>query len=196
MKSSLKILLFVLFLTSANFAFAQVDSVYIVNKEEVVTHNPNFRASEIKVNAAYTLIGMPEITYERILSDETAAGISLALGATNNVDYNFMLTPYYRIYFGKRDNATGFFLEGNASVFSYDNYYYNSNNPFGNNDSKTELGYGLGFAIGTKFTSRSQKWIGEIMLGLGRNFAQSNNYSGLTVYPRLGVNIGRRFLKK
>lgn len=172
---------------STNFAFAQVDSVYIVNKDEV-KHDPNFRANEIKINGLSTLLGMPEITYERVLSDETAAGISLALGADNTLEYNFMLTPYYRFYFGKKENAAGFFLEANGSVFSYDDYYYS----FNNNDSKTEIGYGLGLAIGSKFMTRSQKWFGEIVYGLGRNFAQSQGY-GMSIYPRVGINIGRRF---
>jgi hypothetical protein len=177
---------------STNFAFAQVDSVYIVNKEDVVTHNPNYRANEIKVNGLYTLLGFPEITYERILSDETAAGISLALGGGNTINYNFMLTPYYRIYFGKKDNAAGFFIEGSGSAFSYKNSYYSNYNPYGNNDTKTEFGYGLGLAIGSKFMSRSQKWFGEMVYGIGRNFAQSEDY-GSTIYPRAGINIGRRF---
>lgn len=174
---------------SANFTFAQVDSIYIVNKDEI-KHDPNFRANEIKINGLYTLLGFPEITYERVLSDETAAGISLALGDGNTINYNFMLTPYYRIYFGKKENAAGFFIEGSASAFNYENdYYYN---PYGNNDTNTEFGYGLGLAIGSKFMSRSQKWFGEMVYGIGRNFAQSEEY-GSSVYPRLGLNIGRRF---
>ncbi len=190
MQSGLKFLFIILFLASTDFAFAQVDSVYIVNRESEVTHNPNFRANEIKVNGLYTLLGFPEITYERILSDETAAGVSLALGGGNTINYNFMLTPYYRIYFGKRDNAAGFFIEGSGSAFSYENYY--SYNPYGNNDTRTEFGYGLGLAIGSKFMSRSQKWFGEMVYGLGRNFAKTEGY-GEVIYPRVGINIGRRF---
>ncbi len=192
MKSNVKLLLFVLFLMSANFAFAQVDSVYIVNQDEV-KHDPSFRASEIKINAAYTLAGMPEITYEKILSDETGAGISLAIGTGGDygLGYNFMLIPYYRVYFGRKENASGFFAEANGGVFNYKENNYNYN-PYPSNTDKNTMGYGIGFAVGKKYLSRSGKWTGDIYYGIGRNLAvslESNN----PLYFRMGLSIGRRF---
>ncbi len=192
MKSNLKLLLFALFFTSANFAFSQVDSVYVVNQDEV-KREPNFRASEIKINPIYVLIGMPEITYEKILSDETGAGVSLAFGtgSDNALGYNFMLMPYYRVYFGRRENASGFFGEVNGGLFNYKENSYNYN-PYPSNTDNNIMGYGMGFAVGKKYLSRSGKWTGEIYYGVGRNLAVSlESYNSL--YFRAGLSIGRRF---
>lgn len=202
MKSNFKLFLFSLFLfslfsfglffMSTNSVFAQVDSVYIVNQDEI-KHDPTFRASEIKINAIYALIGMPEISYEKILSDETGAGISLAIGTgtTDGFGYNFMLMPYYRVYFGRRENASGFFGEINGAIFNYKENYTNYN-PYYSNTDKNMMGYGIGFAIGKKYLSRSGKWTGDICYGLGRNLAVSLE-SNTPLYFRGGVSIGRRF---
>ncbi len=52
--------------------------------------------------------------------------------------------------------------------------------------TETNMGAGLGIAIGWKYLSRNN-WIGEIYLGGGRDFINDGGY------PRLGISIGKRF---
>ena len=84
------ILVFVIFLSA------------FCNAQETKSFNQN----EIKVNALLTVIGIPEFTYERILNEESGAGISISFNTLNYVNKTtFMLTPYYRFYFGKKPAA-------------------------------------------------------------------------------------------
>ena len=109
----------------------------------------------------------------------------------NDYDLKFMLTPYYRLFFGKK-RAAGFFIEGNAAVFSGDygrDNYEDFEGGF-NSDSSNETGFGLGFAIGGKLISKSN-WTGELLLGLGRTLINEDKTS--EAYPRLGISIGKRF---
>jgi hypothetical protein len=134
--------------------------------------------NEIKVNAAYLLAGVAEITYEGILGDDSAIGVSVAFALDNAIDYRFGAIPYYRWYFGDK-RAAGFFVEGNAAFFSERNF-----------ESDTEFGAGLGLAVGGKFIN-SKGWIAELFLGLGRNLVNDNDIS--EAYPRVGILVGKRF---
>jgi len=147
--------------------------------------------NELKLNIAYTLAGIPEVSYERILNEESSIGVSLLIPMDDAYDLKFMLTPYYRLFFGKK-RAAGFFIEGNAAVFSGD-YEGDFNGDFEdgfNSDSSNETGFGLGFAIGGKLISKSN-WTGELLLGLGRTLINEDKTS--EAYPRLGISIGKRF---
>lgn len=133
--------------------------------------------NEIKLNIVYTLFGVPEVSYERILNEDSSIGVALAFPIDKDVDLNYMLTPYYRFFFGKK-RAAGFFIEGNAALFSED--YHSSN----------EIGFGLGFGIGGKLLSKNN-WTGELLLGLGRTLV--NEEKTVDAYPRIGISIGKRF---
>ena len=148
--------------------------------------------NELKINAAYLLAGLPEITYERILSDDSAVGISVAFPLDEDINLNFLAIPYYMLYFGKK-RAAGFFMEANAAIFSEEPTYYDYtdfNGSFVNRTEDSELGLGLGLGIGVKLMAK-EKWIGEILGGLGRNFINEDEITEF--YPRLGITIGRRF---
>ena len=71
----------------------------------------DFKRNELKGNALMLVAGAVEFTYERLLNEESAVGVSLFVSYDNNIDTNFSLTPYYRFYFGKKP-AAGFFAEG------------------------------------------------------------------------------------
>lgn len=149
-------------------------SVITLNAQE--TEKPVSK-NEVKLNLGYLLLGLPELSYERILNDDSSVGMSVAFSIDSDVDINYMLTPYYRFFFGKKPSA-GFFIEANGAVFS-EEYY-----------SKNEVGAGLGVALGGKFISKNN-WTGELLLGAGRTLANSKNTS--EAYPRIGVTIGKRF---
>lgn len=133
--------------------------------------------NELKLNIGYLLLGLPEFSYERIINDESSFGASLAFSIDEDVDVNYILTPYYRFFFGKK-RAAGFFLEGNAAVFNED---YNNT---------TETAFGLGFGLGGKFLTKSN-WTGELLIGLGRTLVNADNTA--EAYPRIGVSFGKRF---
>jgi len=136
--------------------------------------------NELRLNVPATLASFPEITYERILNDESAIGLSFGISANNNIDYDFLAVPFYRLYFGNK-RAAGFFVEPNAAIFSEER-----------NDEVvgSEIGVGIGLAVGGKFLTR-KGWVAELLLGAGRNFLNTDYIS--EAYPRIGVSIGKRF---
>lgn len=60
--------------------------------------------NEFKVNILYTAIGMPELSYERLISDNSSLGASVAfsLDKKEDMDLRFSFTPYYRMFLDKR----------------------------------------------------------------------------------------------
>lgn len=136
--------------------------------------------NEIKVNGLNTILGFPEISYERILNDESGMGFSIGFSADDSIDYKFGVTPYYRFYFGKK-RAAGMFLESNLSIFSAES---------DNNESENLIGGGFGIGIGGKFLTNNG-WIGELIVGAGRNFMNEEGLGG--AYPRVGISLGKRF---
>ena len=136
--------------------------------------------NEFKLNIGYSLLGFPEVSYERILGEQSAVGLSAAFAIESDIDEKFSFIPYYRLYFGKA-RAAGFFLEANAAFWSIKD---------DEDDGATNAGGGVGFAIGGKWVTKSQ-WSVELVAGAGRNLINSNQVRD--VYPRLGVTIGKRF---
>jgi len=170
----------------------QTDSVKtsIQKNAEAMGHGGN---NELKINLLFTVIGMPEISYERILADNMGVGVSVFVGLDNSLDYKFGFTPHYRLYFGAK-KASGFFIEGNASVLTMRDYYYNSaaSYPYGSYGERTTYtNLGLGAAAGAKFLTRNG-FLGEAYLGVGRVFGDGSGYNEETI-PRVGITIGKRF---
>ncbi|ADF54744.1 conserved hypothetical protein [Zunongwangia profunda SM-A87] len=155
---------------------------------------------ELKFNLAMSIAGVPELTYEYFLEDNSSVGASIAIGLENAEDMSlrFILSPYYRLFFGKKKNA-GFFIEANSAIATYRDiynryeYYYDDNGEYREDsisvyDKKT-TNFGLGAAVGFKLLTRNN-YIGEIYAGAGRLFGDSND---IEVYPRVGITIGKRF---
>jgi hypothetical protein len=188
-----KLILTSLLLSSFIFANAQnkADSLSkAVQKEaEAIGQGGN---NEIKLNLLYTVIGIPEISYERLLKDNMGVGVSIFAAIDKRQDYDFAVIPHFRVYFGAK-KASGFFIEGNATVITSnsDNRYIiiNGNTVYSDPSLKT-TNFGLGAAAGAKFLTRNG-FTGEIFLGLGRIFGNDN--AGLEGYPRSGITIGKRF---
>ena len=154
--------------------------------------------NEIKLNLAYTIAGIPEINYERILKDDMSVGLAVLIGLEDDADFSFAIIPNYRIYFGNK-KANGFFIEGNAGIIGNRRVYYDyspltyTSYPPGYQPTfepiyKTETNFGLGAAAGAKFLTKNG-FVGEIYVGAGRLFGSSD----IEVYPRAGITIGKRF---
>ena len=152
---------------------------------------------EFKINALFLVLGAFDVGYERVLNEESAIGVSLFVPITNDFDQKFMLTPYYRYYFGE-DPATGFYLEGFGSLNSIEDSIYDYNSPTLTNYysykdvTVTDFAFGLG--LGGKWISKKGVTL-EINAGLGRNlFSNYNNYDrDYEFIGRAGVSVGYRF---
>ena len=189
-----KLLLSGLLLASTFIVQAQkIDTVAGSSKNSALGGN-----NELKLNLIMSIAGIPEINYERIISDDMSIGIAVIVGLEKETDYKFGIIPNYRVYFGGK-RANGFFIEGNAAVISsrgdyydysplaYTSYppgYYPTFPPI----SKTYTNFGLGAAAGAKFLTKNG-FVGEIYLGVGRLFGNNS----IEAYPRAGITIGKRF---
>ncbi len=156
-------------------------------------------SNELKFNLLNAVIGMPEISYERLLADNMGIGASVFAALDNDVQYKFAFTPYYRIYFGSK-KASGFFIEGSGNITTirddytnYDFLAYTSVPPgyFSVDRETNETHFGLGAAVGAKFLTRNG-FLGEIYAGANRLLSQKSSYVG-DAYPRIGITIGKRF---
>lgn len=152
----------------------------------------NYPKNEIKLNAIYTLFGLPEITYERALNQFSSVGASVFYGAARNTNVGIGLFPFYRWYFGHKKPVCGFFLEGNAGIYTQDVTRFISGPTFYYMTTKKEIQGGLGIGLGGKFEVH-KVWTAEILGGLGRNFLYTDNFDNNVIYPRFGLSIGRRF---
>ncbi len=149
---------------------------------------PSFKKNEIKINAAFLVAGALEVSYERILNEESAFGTSLFLAIDDDIDSKVMFTPYYRYYFGKKA-AAGFFAEGFGMLNNYESYKYNT---IGNESRTTNrTDFALGFGIGAKWITK-KGFIFEINGGVGRNLFNSSN-TDYEIVGRGGIGFGYRF---
>lgn len=153
----------------------------------------NNASNEVKFNLLGLAIGLPEISYERLLNERMGLGISAALGIKNdNVSsnvYKFMITPHYRYYFGRK-YANGLFLEASATVLSDDAEQANDG---GIRKDKTY--YGLGGGVGMKHVF-GKGLVAELLLGLGGKLNKQpvkDKGTDLGLYKRIGLSIGKRF---
>lgn len=167
-----------------------LSSIFCVKAQEndVLTHR-----NELKLNLGSSVfMAFPEVSYEYILSEDMTVGAAVGFGfdTDNSDDYSFRATPFLRWFFGRnnRQPATGFFLEANGAMGTQDQYNYNYNSL----NDKSVFTAGLGLAIGWKYLSKNN-WTGELFFGLGRNFIYDKNYHDVSLYPRIGVSIGKRF---
>lgn len=157
--------------------------------------------NELKSNALFLILGQPEFTYERILTNESGIGVSVNFALEKDFETTFSITPYYRFYFGKKP-AAGFFVEGFAmlNTLEIDDYsYLNYDFPTDTYTTITEKGdnyadFALGFGVGFKLLSK-RGLVLEANGGIGRNLLNSekNDFYGHTFVGRGGITIGYRF---
>jgi hypothetical protein len=151
----------------------------------------DFKRNELKGNALFLVAGALEVSYEKLLNEESGVGVSLFLAITDDFDTNFALTPYYRFYFGKKP-AAGFFVEGFGTLNSYDDSIYtgqNSSYNYYKDISRTD--FALGFGLGSKWTTKSG-FLFEINAGVGRNLFNSSD-TDHEIIGRGGIILGYRF---
>lgn len=169
-----------------------------INAQEANSERKNdVMLSPIELIAAPLL----NISYERLLSANSGIGINamIYLGNNNDDDYGLtQISPYYRIYFGKKYGA-GFFVEGFVPITTTKDSYYNYNfNPYSsvyipptyNEETRTTIGIGVGF--GGKWITRNNI-IFEASLGIGRRFGNKSDYDDTNITGKGMLGIGYRF---
>ena len=154
--------------------------------------------NELKLNLANTVfLSYPEVSYERVIDSDISVGGSVGFALDPDIlDIRFSMIPYFRWFFGGsaknlQKYGAGFFIEANAAIIATDGYgydygYSDYGSSYHSNHSDSELGAGMGLAIGWKYLTQNN-WVGEFYLGGGRNFSNDG------AYPRFGISIGKRF---
>lgn len=142
--------------------------------------------NEIKLNLLTSILGLPEISYERLVRDDIGVGFSTSFAYEfSNFDaLGFMALPFGRVYFGKKAGA-GFYIEANSGVITAFEKCDDSNIV-----KKSSIGveFGFGVAVGYKFLTK-ENWVGDIFSGGGRAFGSIVDGG----YPRIGISFGKRF---
>ena len=138
---------------------------------------------ELKLNALMTLFGIPEISYEYIINEESSVGVSVLYSFEEGYAYDYAVTPYYRFFFGSK-RAAGFFVEGFGMLNSGEPDYYN-----GSSSQSNVTDFALGLSLGGKFLTKKEVLF-EIIAGVGRNLFNENSTDAV---PRFGISVGKRF---
>ncbi|HEX8270924.1 MAG TPA: DUF3575 domain-containing protein [Flavobacterium sp.] len=155
---------------------------------------PIERRDEVKINALLMILGAIEVGYEHTLSHESAFGITGLYGFDDDLGINYMITPYYRYYFGKKP-AHGFFMEGFGTLNSVDDYVYEEYDPvnfYYNYEEKTITDFALGIGLGAKWMTSKGVTL-EINAGIGRNLFSGEEDRDFEIIGRGGISVGYRF---
>lgn len=153
----------------------------------LTTENPKH---EIKLNALFVVLGSFEVTYERLLNEDTGVGVTASVPFDKDAwDLNYALTGYYRHYFGKR-YAQGFFAEGFA-MLNNTQYYIVEDWLNWNMIKRNYTDLALGFGIGGKWISKRGVML-ETNIGIGRQLFNANK-TGDEIVGRFAVSVGYRF---
>ena len=142
--------------------------------------------NEIKLNLATTLFSLPEISYERVWSNNVGLGLAGRITLNDSYKTRYLLMPYCRFYFGETP-IKSFFVEANLGIMGYRKDEYTSGPGYVSieNNAKTAGDVGVGIAVGYKYVNRSG-FIAELFVGLGRTADDR-------MYSRCGVSMGKMF---
>lgn len=138
------------------------------------------------------------VSYERLLNKDSGIGINVMMLLDKGEDgdgIQSQISPYYRMYFGKK-YASGFFVEGFIPItMSNDEIYvpYTSSGSFVSTykyEKNTTIGAGIGF--GGKWVAR-RNIIFEVSMGIARRFGMSSEYDDTPITGKGMLGIGYRF---
>ena len=154
---------------------------------------PYGKKNDVKLNLYFTALGLFEATYERNLNRKSSIGITglYPFSQKNDEDTNFLISPFYRRYFGKK-YASGFFIEGFGTFGSTDGKQLTDMD--GNltlNEGSDVLDFSLGLSIGSKWVTKSGI-VFEALWGMGAHLFNSNK-TDHNVVNRRAISIGYRF---
>lgn len=148
------------------------------------------KRNELHLNLLTSLTyGFVEISYERILTNNSSVGLSGFVPVIKHDTYSYGFIPYYRYFLGK-SVANGLFLEGNLGLLGRKDNLKIVYDQYGGYSSlhHTGLNYGYGVALGAKLKSKS-----NVIVNLYGGVVRLFNANGDNVFPRAGVTVGKRF---
>ena len=172
----------------------------LAQESDVVTE---IKKNELKINALMFVAGAVDITYERLLNQDAGVGLTVLTGFSKESNLKFSVSPYYRLYLGKKYGA-GFFAEGFGmfNVFEnndlvYNGYYFDSilnQNIFYSNIKvpvKKISDFAVGFGLGGKWITKRNVFF-EVSFGVGRNLFNSdlNKIYENEIVVKFGTSIG------
>ena len=183
-------------------AFAQVKTF---TKDQPTTKDSfrsktNLGKNEFKVNALFLVLGAYEISFERILNQQSSIGVAIGRSFSKaNFNYNYAIEPFYRLYFGKKP-AAGLFVEGFGSVNSKKYKFYEGAilDPNVGYTTEDKTHFGLGVSVGGKYVTKNNI-VFEVVFGIGQNFTAPSSknltYDGVNEQQiaRGGISVGYRF---
>ena len=131
-------------------------------------------------------------TYERMNDTSTAYGVSMLINFGDDINDNFAVTPYFRIYFLESEDygGYGFFAEV-FSKFAFGESEVNLDNISVVDENYFDVA--LGVALGRKWINR-KGYSFEILIGLGKNLLYDNDQLDRNeTMGRFSASIGKRF---
>jgi len=172
-------------------------SVFSQQENETLI-DPYQKNNEIKLNAVFLIIGALDVSYERNLNESSSLGISTLIPLDrDDVDLNYYVSPYYRIFFGKK-YAAGFFVEGfgmlNSTRIEESFFIDNGNDVVITTNEENYTDFALGVGVGGKWVTK-RGIVFELSAGLGRNLfnREEDTFDDYALVGKLGFNIGYRF---
>ncbi len=171
------------------FTFINVQSQ---NKTDSFRYS-NEKKNEVKLNLLFTSLGLFETTYERSLNKKSSIGITglYAFSQKIDEDTNFLISPFYRRYFGKK-YTSGFFTEGFTTIGSVDGKQLTDiNGDLTLNEGPDVIDLSLGLSIGYKWVTKSGISF-ETLFGMGGNLFNADK-TDHNIINRRAISIGYRF---
>ena len=152
-------------------------------------YHDDFNNHEVKFNIGQFLATSTiEAAYEYYFNEDMSFGGTLYFnGDATDYNGNFGIGPNLRAYFGYVPRS-GFFAEFFGLYYTGENDE-NSQNLGGRNYDYSTTAIGLG--AGSKWTTRSQRFILEINGGIGRNI-NPEDYQNEFMF-KAGLSLGFRF---
>ncbi len=162
------------------------------NKNDTIV-NPYEKKNEVTLNLIAPILGAFEASYERHLNRKSSLGISFfyVYNSEQNEDMNYYISPYYRMYFGKK-YSSGFFVEGFGAISSIDGKkIYDTAEKLTFNENPDVINFSIGVGLGWKGITKSG-FIYGANLGWGKMLLNVEKTDHDQV-AKFGLNLGYRF---
>ena len=134
------------------------------------------------------------ISYERLLNKDSGIGINVVVlldNGDNDGGLQSQISPYYRMYFGKK-YASGFFVEGFGMVMSIDGKkIYDTEEKITFTENPDVINLSIGVGLGWKGVTKSGFTYGA-NLGWGKMLFNANK-TDHTQVAKFSLNVGYRF---
>lgn len=172
------------------------------------TETVSVMKNQVSMNVGYLLFGSPNITYERVLSNHFAIGLSTSIygnshqnlnlesfGEDYKINYDF--EPFGRWYINgtqRKSHFLEFFGSINESERRGRNVRITNDEGYGvyiiDNEKTTNVGLGTGY--GYRFLLIDKKLVLEAQVALRTNFIVDYFFFDVAIV-RTGIKVGYRF---